>query len=532
MIHNGFGSIELDTKKEFTKSYNLGIRQRTLRVWEDQQHRIWIGNVNGLFQFKNNQLIPPEPFHEVFETRVEDIGELQDGTLAIATKGEGLLLWKDSTLQQLTTDEGLSTNMLENVHVDEQDRIWVGTLEGLNEIVQKDDDYVVKKYTTFHGLPSNEVTRVTSHQNQVWVATTKGLMHWKDKPRSERSIPPLFTRILINNQPVDLQNQQTLSHRDNNIVFHFLTINYNQNGKILYRFRLNKEEWNYTTDRSINFVDLPPGTYKLEVQSQNEDDVWSASTQMQYSIRPAFWQTKWFTFLWIGVLFGILWLIYYNRIRQVQEAAKVEKEMNELQRAALRAQMNPHFIFNCLNSIQNFISQNDRYNATRYLAKFAQLIRDILNASMEERISLEEEIKILENYLTLEKLRFKNKFEYQIQVDPKLDPFEVSIPPLLTQPFVENAILHGISEKDSGGQIQVDFYQKENRLEIEIKDNGMGIFESQKQKKSAQSLHKGVGMSISQKRLKLGDSLNEVEVQEIKNNGKVEGTCVRLNLEL
>lgn len=531
--HLGFGSVNLDTKTKDLLSFDLGIRNRTLRVWEDQQHRIWIGNVNGLFEFKNNKLEPPQPFYEPFKTRTEDIAELSDGTLVIATKGEGVLFWKENKFHQLTTTEGLTSNMLENIYVDDKDRIWVGTIEGLNKITRTGDTFKVEKYTTFHGLPSNEITRVTSHQGQVWIATTKGLLQWKEKGRSDFSPSPIFETTQVNNSPTDLHKTPNLTYDQNDLEIHFLTINYHQNGNIPYRFRLNDDDWNYTKNKSVNFADLPPTAYRFEVQSQNENGDWSKSSILNFKIHPAFWQTWWFILLSISALIGIFVLIYRYRLQQVKHNAQVEKEINELERAALRAQMNPHFIFNCLNSIQNFIVQNDALNASRYLAKFAQLVRGTLNASMEKKILLQNEIKLLENYLNLEKLRFKDKFNFSIHVDPQLNIFELTIPPLLTQPFVENAILHAFSENGKIGHIQIDYLKKKEMLEISIRDNGIGIFQSQRQKKAIESdMHKGVGMSISKKRLELADVLNEFEVKEIIGlHGKVEGTLVRLVLE-
>jgi LytS/YehU family sensor histidine kinase len=228
------------------------------------------------------------------------------------------------------------------------------------------------------------------------------------------------------------------------------------------------------------------------------------------------------------VLLGGIVLIFSSRLKRLQKDAIIKKEINELHRATLSAQMNPHFIFNSLNSIQKFITQNEQKSATTYLAKFSQLIRSTLNASLHEEISLLNEISWLENYLDLEKLRFKERFDFSIKVDAQLDQFDTMIPPLLTQPFVENAILHGFAEIKNGGFLEVHFSKKDEKLEITIQDNGCGIFQAQ-QKKSHHSEQHGVGITISQKRLELADVLNEFEIKEVKNkNGEVIGTLVKL----
>lgn len=531
--HNGFGCIGLEQKTPAVISSSSGLSDRVFSVWEDRQGRVWVGKVNGLFEFKNDQLIRPEPFREKLETRIEDISELPDGTLALATKGEGVLLWKEGLFHQLTTNDGLVSDMLENIHVDEQGRIWAGTLQGLNRITRQGSSYRVEAFTTFHGLPSNEITQVRSFSSQTWVATSRGLMQWHEKKAPQFTPEPIIEKVLANNTRRPIQENIRLNHKENHLEFHYLSINYNMNGRIPYRFRLNGKEWNQTYNRSVNFANLAPGAYQFEVQAQNENKVWSNSSAINFDIQPAFWQTRWFTVLWVGILLGLVGLFYRDRLNRLRKSAMVEREMNQLKLSALRAQMNPHFIFNCLNSIQNFISQNDRRNAIGYLAKFARLVRGVLNASMEEEISLKEEVEILENYLDLEKLRFKEKFDYRLNVDEQLDLFEAALPPLLTQPFVENAILHGFAQKEKGGLVQIDFRQKDGGLEIEIRDNGIGIFQSQDQKRRAGDKHKSVGVSISRRRLEITDKLNAFEVREIiGDDGEIQGTSVRMFLQM
>ncbi|MEN0003822.1 MAG: histidine kinase, partial [Bacteroidota bacterium] len=491
----GFGKIRLADKLVYPQPPS-STWHRTLRIWEDYQGRIWVGNINGLFEYKNEQLIPPNFTHPAFNTRVEDIAELSDSTLVIATKGQGLLLWKDSYFKQLTTEKGLSSNMLENVHVDEKDQIWVGTLEGLNRILRKGTNIDIEVYTMAHGLPSNEITRVNSYAGQVWVATTRGLLKWQDFPRSTKTHRPLLEQVLVNQQVIQLSPNPHFSSTENNLSFEFVSINYQQNGKIPYRYRLNQSNWLYTNNRIVNYAQLAPDQYTFEVQAQNQNGIWSPSQSFSFTIRPAFWQTWWFISSIFIALIGLVYWAYRNRLQRVQQRTATEREMTQLQQAALRAQMNPHFIFNCLNSIQHFIAKNDQTNAMRYLAKFSQLVRGVLNASMAEQISLEEEINILDTYLILEKLRFKDKFNYHIHVDASINRFERTIPPLLTQPFVENAIKHGFANIQQDGLLEILFSLQEKQLQIIIRDNGVGLQNAQK--RSIPRAHKGVGMSISQ----------------------------------
>lgn len=527
--HVGFGGFDLSEKENLKKVMNPIFQERSFRVWEDQQHRIWVANISGLYEFKNNQLIRPEPFFAPFETRAEDIGELADGTLVIGTKGEGVLFWKDSLFQQVTMEDGLSSDMIENVYVDFAQNIWVGTLKGLNKINRSDTTFEVKTFTIFHGLPSNEINQVKVKGDEIWIATTKGLIKWKEPVQEIFSRKPFIEQVLVNNEPVNLSTQNEFGYLKNNLTFQYLTINFRSQGKINYRYRLNEETWVTTRNRSVNFARLSSDLYRFEVQAQNEDGYWSESSFYNFEIKIPFWKRNWFVALGIFFFFLLMRLFYQNRIKNLRKEEAIKQEINDLQNAALRAQMNPHFIFNCLNSIQNLINMDDKENASRYLVRFARLIRTALKSSINKTISLHDEIGLLESYLELEKLRFKDKFNFQIEVDAKLDQYDVALPPMLIQSYVENSIVHGFAERESGGVLHIHFQDKDQQLEVTIADNGIGYYQSQKNKVARHEGHESFGMSISNQRIALMDTSNEVSIEEVKDaQGQVKGTRVRL----
>ena len=529
----GFGATKISDKKVHLNSVDSGYKTRSFRVWEDQQERIWVANINGLFEFKYSKLIRPQPFFSAFRVRAEDISELADSTLVIGTKGEGVLFWKDSLFQQVTVADGLSSDMIENVYIDSSQNIWVGTLKGLNKITRRDTSFVVKVYSIFHGLPSNEINQVKVRGDEVWIATTKGLIKWKEPLFNTESKKPVIDKILVNNKSIDLLAFSNLEYWENNIEFYFTTINFRSQGKIKYRYRLNEANWNATYNRSVNFANLSPSSYRFEVQSQNENQIWSLSTVLEFEIQPPFYQTNWFFFLGMISLVFLSWFFYNSQINKFKKEEALKLQMNELRNSALRAQMNPHFIFNCLNSIQNLIQQDDKENASLYLIRFAKMIRSTLNASTNNLITVEEEIQHLENYLKLEQLRFKDKFEYHIDIDPSIDQYEIELPSMLIQTYVENAIQHGFAEWKKNGKINIQFYKKDNQLEIQIEDNGIGFFQSQQMKETDRKLHRSLGMNISQKRLSLLDAANTVNIQELKNkDGTIGGTLVTLRIHL
>ncbi len=533
--------IELNSKSVQLYSEFEGIQTHIFSGYEDLNEQVWFGKIDGLWQLQKDTLLRPEIMHPSFYHRIEAIKQLPDSTLVIGTKGRGIVLWKDKWFKEITEANGLTSDMIENIYVDEKGVIWVGTLLGLNKIVRQwDDNFVVENITANHGLPSNEINQVKVINDEVWVATTKGLVRFPYDFRSNLvSDPPFFEAILINDEAIDLEKSNlTFLHQQNNISFHFLIINYHQNGKIPYRYRLvpAQSDWKETQNREVSYPALDNGAYTFEVQSQNEDGIWSSSTTYDFKIWPPWWETWWAISLGILALAGIGFGFYKRRTKQLEKEVAIEKQMTEVERQALRSQMNPHFIFNALNAIQGYIAQGDKLAANRYLSRFSKLIRSALQHSRVTKVPLEDDLASLKNYLELEQMRFKGGFDFQIKVADEIDTAEVTIPPMLIQPFVENAIVHGLANKEGNGKIDIDFQRKNDKLFITVTDNGIGIETSKKLKAGIASSHKSVGMTITKHRLEMlsGNGENgNVKIEELKDElGNVTGTKVSLNIPI
>jgi LytS/YehU family sensor histidine kinase len=202
----------------------------------------------------------------------------------------------------------------------------------------------------------------------------------------------------------------------------------------------------------------------------------------------------------------------------------IRAQMTKLEKAALKKQMNPHFIFNSLNSIQAYIMENEKILAMEYLSKFAMLIRMTLNAANEEKVSVQDEIRMLDHYLSLEKLRFQERFDYTIRIIDKIDSYSTFIPPMLIQPVAENAVIHGMKGKTGNGKILIEFRQTTNHLIVEVRDNGPGFEEN-----IQNDIHrKAYGMEITRKRLLL-DTRKNMPLGDLQIERTQEGwTCVRL----
>jgi LytS/YehU family sensor histidine kinase len=294
---------------------------------------------------------------------------------------------------------------------------------------------------------------------------------------------------------------------------------------------MDKGPWIKTLNRSLHFPALSPGKRFFEVQAQNEGGQWSESASLHFVVNPSWWATWWAKTLYGLSLLTLISGIYIYRTQQLKKTYKIQLQMAELERSALQAQMNPHFIFNCLNSIQNYILQNEKESAIIYLGSFAKLIRSMLNASVAGKISLNEELQLLDNYLKMEKLRFKNRFEYEIDTSGIFDIYDIKIPPLLVQPFIENAVQHGISGRKNGGKVSVFFKEQGSFLLVTIEDNGGGI-----QPLNDKKLHKSFGMSITRNRLNLlsgKKGLDFVRTETLLDEeGQNSGTRVLIRIDI
>jgi len=538
--HGGFHKVDTKSKKLVYNSYLTLLIRRTLAIFEDSGGRIWVGNVDGLFEYRDSTLHSVEHPNPIFKMRVEDIDQLPSGALVVATKGRGVAIWDENKIHLIDESIGLTSNMVENIYIDSQKVIWVGTLAGLNKVSTNEllSAPKVEPITTAHGLPSNEINDISALHDRIWVATSEGLVSLpKDLPNNPNTYPPILQSVLVNNQSTTPNSTQSYPYQSNNWQFHFFSPNYKFPGKIPYRYKTHAyDEWSYTTNPSINFAKLAPGTYRFEVQAQNEDRLWSDSLLVPFTINAPFWQKPIFQLLGISALLSFVILLFNRRLKRIQQEAATKQEINELKRAALQAQMNPHFVFNCLNSIQQFIAIGDKRNALHYLSRFAQLIRNTLQASTKTRIALEDEVIMLSNYIELEKARFGNRFDFTITIDPKIDAFELEIPPLLIQPYVENAIVHGLNNLDRKGQIDIIYTLEGSDLKVSVSDNGIGIYQSKQVERKSDSTKQSLGMSITQKRLQLVQAIEStddpVTITERKNtDGQVMGTTIEILLK-
>jgi LytS/YehU family sensor histidine kinase len=308
----------------------------------------------------------------------------------------------------------------------------------------------------------------------------------------------------------------------------------------MYSYRLTGSEnndWSRTSnEHTVSFASLRPGSYVFEVRSQGWNGQWGKSTSFSFEILPPFWQTWWFRSLCALLVTGsAVWLVK-RRIRYIRHESELKHKMAEAEMAALRSQMNPHFIFNCLNAIDNLIQTNQKDKATAYLSRFAKLIRNVLDSSKNNVVLFQKDFESLQLYLQMEQFRCSNRFEYELTADEELLQGDYKIPPLLVQPFVENAIHHGLLNKQAGERKLIITARLKNEIiEYTVTDNGIGRKKAQELKQINKPELQSYGIRITEERLGLyngsGNDENNITITDLYENSVPAGTCVVIKVK-
>lgn len=509
--------------------------------------RIWLGTIGGLWQFdtRTNKAVDWSGRHPLLKHRILDLEYIGDSVLVIASKGAGVLLMDRGQVWQIDTRKGLCDNTVNGIFVD-GNTIWAATTKGLNKIdidPERPPGYRVDRYTTLNGLASNEVKDVIRLKDRVWVATQKGLSFFNPGEKQARGVerPTYLNRIWIDDRPAEPKPGYELGYGQNRIRIDFTGLGYRDNGNLAYRYRMLglDNRWNYTDNREIQFTTLPGGDYRFEVSTRNADGSWSREkASVRFVVVTPFWKRWWFQALAV-LLSGVLiaWVVRH-RFRVAQREKERDDELNRnllsLRLKALRAQMNPHFTFNVMNSIQHFILNKEEESAHRYLSKFSRLIRLILNNSETDTVSLREERKALELYLELESMRFDHAFGYGIYIDPSIDTERTRVPSMLIQPYVENAILHGLLPSAREARIDIRILRDGDFLKCVIEDNGIGRVAAENKKDKQ---YRSFGTSITKERLSAINSMhNNLLAERISDlydgEGRPTGTRVEIYIPL
>lgn len=431
----------------------------------------------------------------------------------------------------------VANDHLEGIAEDSRGNIWFATAEGLYQYSFVTDKII--RISQIDGLESNDVTFgfYKFFDDRIALASDSGIqiLNLENLVKTQLINKLSLTSVIKDNVKIPfLSDNFTFDYNFTELDFNFSALTYSDNEKIVYRYRFSDEsKWNYLgTNPKLSLIKLPPGNYRIIIQAGDNLGNWqSKELKINLNINPPFYLTIWFIVLMIGLLGFCGYLIARYFLNQEKEKSILKQRVKDVEMQTLRSQMNPHFLFNSLNSINSFIIQQKSREASIYLNTFSKLMRSILDNSRQESISLEKEIETLEMYMKLEMARLENSFDYEIEIDHNLDAGFVQVPPLILQPFVENAIWHGLNNKKENGNVHIKIMQiSEALLSIKITDNGIGRKASAELKKE-QIKHKSYGIEITKERLELLNPANQIIITDLEDeNGNAVGTMVELKI--
>lgn len=483
-----------------------------------------------------------------------DIVDGGEGRYFIGSYSSGMLTFdpKTKTFRTSKINENLGM-MVYAIIPDGNGYLWASTSKGI--IKYNLSTKTITIYDKSDGLQGNEFIPnafLRSSDGTLFFGGYSGFNYFKPKDiQLERKTPKVIVTSLQtrNGKKYKYLNHGDtihLTHKDNSFEIGFATINLFRKNMVNYSCMLDHydDEWSFhnSSHRYTDYNKLRPGTYVFKLRAANEVKMWTENPlELTIIIHPAWYQKLWFKVIVMLSLTLIIYLSFNHRnkiIRQKREQKKrineLESQMTQLKQKTLQLQMNPHVIFNTLNSIQQYIIAHDADKAVSYLTSFSRLMRRILNNSNERYISLSDELDAVNLYLELESMRLGNKFAYEIIVDPEISSADIEIAPLIIQPFVENAIIHGLVPKKEDCFLKIMISKiAEDKLLCIIEDNGVGRRYSEKMKERIGKGHKSYGMSITRRRLEMLSKISNddfsVEILDLyDNNNESKGTRVNI----
>lgn len=491
------------------------------------------------------------------------LGTSESGILSFRIEGDSMVRKEWIT----SSHEYLGSNNIYQLVLDDRE-LWAGTEKGLYRLYLDSAYQIVngEHYGAeegFDGMEANINSNFLDAKGNIWFGTVDGLYKYQggEVNYAQRKPPILWMEdFQISYESIEdsdysgyyeegrMVKDLLLPYDQNNISFLFKAIHFTYSKDIRYSWKLSgfDPDWRPPSKSSeATYSNLPPGNYTFQVKA-SIDDYWEEiePISIQFEIDKPYWDKFWFKASYYGLgVFVVLLIVLFvllrirRKNRAFREKLEMEKNMIELEQQALRLQMNPHFIFNVLNSIHNLIILKDPDKARYALAKFSKLMRRVLENSRSKFISIDDEMETLENYVQLEKLTTNIDLELEFDMDDDLDTAEELLPPLMIQPFIENAIIHGLRDLDRPGKVKVGFkLLHEHLLECSIEDNGRGRKKASEINAQKANYHKSTALTVTQERLSnlnQDDSFIPFEIIDKKNKlGDSEGTQIIFRLQV
>lgn len=500
----------------------------------DAPGRVFVGTSDGLSVFDKPSHRYANFKNPNFNFSINHINGYQGKTF-IAHEN-GISVFEDSSFIQQVGEHRLTAVKKIKFY---QNRIWLATLDGLYICDNLFNPIVI--YNKSNGLLSNTINDVFFDGNICCICSDKGI--------TIARIPDLISQIRlpvkvsigsveVNDKPVEFDQVLNLKTDETDVNVNFLSPLFTKPNKQYFRYKFDKGKWITLENMQVHLTSITGGAHRLEIICSYDGINWSEPVTITMNKAMPFRETSWFVMSIVAgsllVVIAIAWFwigrVRANAMRRIQE----ERQVNLLKHQAMNSLMSPHFIFNSLTSIQNYINANDPLRASEFLAKFSRLIRMIIEKAAQGEIPLHEELTRLSYYLELEKERFKGKFDFHIEVDKDIDTLSVSIPNMIIQPYAENSIIHGILPTHEHGNLYIRFKKKSSsELLIEIEDDGIGY---NKAKENVKVGHKSLGTKTIENILDLNSKLSgkkqHVSIIDKSDIGKGKGTIITISLQV
>lgn len=526
-------------------------------LYDDKRKVLWVGSNTGLFCVDSADRITPFLNHGIRSSF--NISSLLLDTirqqLYIGTVGQGLCILnlKNKYVRFVNSTHGLVNDIVYGLQMDEQHNLWMSTNQGLVKFSTL--HHTFKNYTIKDGLQSNEFNGGASYKDKdgvLYFGGINGFNYFMPELVAENKLPAkvLLTTLEVNEHAYNPDSvvfikTLELDHTQNYLTFELSSTDFTAPGESQFAYKLSGADqyWIYAKKvRQAHYNFLPPGSYTFLAKTTNSNGVWGPEKALfTIVIKPPFWLTWWFitaAVLFIGASVVVVFRLRVHHIKKKEkERTLFAKRLADLEVKALRAQMNPHFIFHVLNVIQDHILDNNVTEASKYLAKFAKLIRLILDNTDQQQVILGKKINLLKLYLEIESLRFNNTLKYEIDVDPSLDVNNMSIPNMIIQPFVEHALWYGLTPKDGSRRLHIIFSRLDDqKLFCEIIDNGVSRADAINKRPAHTEEREWKGLRFTFERLSLLSDLYHVnagaEITDHFEHNQPSGTKVKLTLPI
>jgi ligand-binding sensor domain-containing protein len=530
----------------FNKDASIYWKKTTTAVAEGNDHKIWMGTLEGVYYALDTTVYPWNKYPVLSNARITSLSTMSDSGLVIGTHTNGAYVWRNEQLINITEHNGLSSNICRKTAVDKQNNIWISTNKGLDKITfNNKDSFSIYHFSQSDGLSTNNINDILFYKDKVYLGTSEGIIVIDENNAPKPSPPGIYILALnIQDSVIDFPGEVSLDYQQNNIQITYTGVAFADGKDLTYKYVLLGASGDtvFTNQTTLNLSTVKPGKYKLIVWAGNKHKQWSkAPAVFIFTVNPPFWKNYWFITICCAIICCLFYLFYRNRINKLnhkqREKVTQVKKMATLEMQALRSQINPHFMFNALNAIQSYYSDHDELSANYYLSSFSSLIRKTLNNAQAHWLAISEDVEILKTYIELEKMRLDNSFDYSIKVDEDIIKHNRLIPAMLLQPYVENAINHGLRNlKGVKGNLTISCKIEGIHILCKVEDNGIGYAKA-KQFDMRPKNYKSMGMTITQQRIETINQLYNTNIT-IKITDKctlddhLHGTIVEISLPL